>query len=131
MTTGARTMDLQLHLLDRQVIDPDGGFVCKVDDVELDVDESGRPFVTAILVGPRALGPRLGGRLGRWVSAIGRRLADGQSPDPPRIDFALVSDIGSAISIVRRPDEVDVISLERWVDAHVVSRIPGSGHESE
>jgi sporulation protein YlmC with PRC-barrel domain len=131
MTGAARILDLHLHLLDRQVIDPAGRFVCKVDDVELDIDESGRPFVTAILAGPRALGPRLGGRLGRWVSAIGRRLADGQSPDPPRIDFALVSDIGSAISIVRSSDQVDVNALERWVDAHIISRIPGSGHASE
>ncbi|MDT4974257.1 MAG: hypothetical protein QOG98_15 [Pseudonocardiales bacterium] len=131
MTSAARILDLHLHLLDRQVIDPAGRFVCKVDDVELDIDESGRPFVTAILAGPRALGPRLGGRLGRWVSAIGRRLADGQSPDPPRIDFALVSDIGSAISIVRSSDQVDVNALERWVDAHIISRIPGSGHASK
>jgi sporulation protein YlmC with PRC-barrel domain len=131
MTTVGRTLDLHLHLLDRQVIDPDGGLVCKVDDLEFDLDETGRPFVTAILVGPRALGPRLGGRLGRWVGAIGRRLADGQSPDPPRIDFALVSDIGSAIRVVRRRDELDVLSLERWVDANVISRIPGSGHASK
>jgi sporulation protein YlmC with PRC-barrel domain len=128
MTTGGRSLDLHLQLLDRQVIDPDGHLVCKVDDLELDLDESGRPFVTAILVGPRALGPRLGGRLGRWMGAIDRRLADGQSPEPPRIDFALVSDIGSAIRIVRSRDELEVTSLERWVDAHIISRIPGSGH---
>ncbi|MFN2517774.1 MAG: hypothetical protein ABR604_01850 [Jatrophihabitantaceae bacterium] len=113
------------------MIDTDGRFVCKVDDLELDVDETGRPFITAILVGPRALGPRLGGRLGRWVSAIARRLAEGQSEQPPRIDFALVSDIGSAITVVRRRDELDVIALERWVDAHIIARIPGSRHESE
>jgi sporulation protein YlmC with PRC-barrel domain len=126
-----RTLDLHLHLLDRQVIDRDGRYVCKVDDVELEVDETGRPFVTAILVGPRALGPRLGGRLGRWVSAIGRRIADGQGPESPRIDFALVSDIGSAITIVRSRADVNVGSLEGWVDAHIISRIPGSGHASK
>jgi len=103
----------------------------KVDDLELDVDETGRPFVTAILVGPRALGPRLGGRLGRWVTAIARRLSDGQSEQPPRIDFAQVSDIGSAITVARQLDELNVTPLERWVDAHVISRIPGSRHESE
>jgi sporulation protein YlmC with PRC-barrel domain len=126
-----RTLDLHLHLLDRQVIDPDGRLVCKVDDLELDVDETGRPFVTAILVGPRALGPRLGGRLGRWVTAIARRVSDGQSEHPPRIDFALVSDIGSAITLARPLDELDVSLLERWVEAHVIGRIPGSRHESE
>ena len=129
--TDGRTLDLHLHLLDRQVVDSDGRLVCKVDDLELDVDETGRPFVTAILVGPRALGPRLGGRLGRWVTAIARRLSDGQSEQPPRIDFAQVSDIGSAITVARQLDELNVTPLERGVDAHVISRIPGSRHESE
>jgi sporulation protein YlmC with PRC-barrel domain len=129
--TDGRTLDLQLHLLDRQVVDADGCLVCKVDDLELAVDETGHPYVTAILVGPRALGPRLGGRLGHWVAAIARRLSDGQHAQPPRIDFAQVVDIGSAITLARRRDELDVDALERWVDIHVIGRIPGSRHESE
>jgi sporulation protein YlmC with PRC-barrel domain len=126
-----RTLDLHLHLLDRQVLDRDGRFVCKVDDLELEFDELGRPYVAAILVGPRALGPRLGGRLGGWVAAIGRRLSDGHSQQPPRIDFAQVTDIGSAITLARRHDELGVTPLETWVDAHVIARIPGSRHENE
>jgi sporulation protein YlmC with PRC-barrel domain len=118
-------------MLDRQVVDTDGRLVCKVDDLELEIDETGHPYVTAILVGPRALGPRLGGRLGRWVTAIGRRLSDGQSEQPPRIDFAEVTDISSAITLARRHDELGVTSLEAWVAAHVITHIPGSGHESE
>jgi len=129
--TDGRTVDLHLHLLDRQVVDPDGRLVCKVDDLELDVDETGHPFVTAILVGPRALGPRLGGRLGHWVTAIARRLSDGQSEHPLRIDFAQVSDIGSAVTVARPLDELDVTPLERWVETHVIGRIPGSRHESK
>jgi sporulation protein YlmC with PRC-barrel domain len=131
MIADARTLDLHLQLLDRQVIDADGRFVCKVDDLELEVDETGRPFVTAILVGPRALGPRLGGRLGRWVTAIARRLADGQVEHPPCIDFAQVTDIGSAITLARRRDELDVTPLEHWVETHIIGRIPGSRHESQ
>jgi sporulation protein YlmC with PRC-barrel domain len=127
----ARTLDLQLHLLDRQVIDPDGRFVCKVDDLELAFDGVGRPYVKAILVGPRALGPRLGGRLGRWVTAIARRLADGQDEQPLRIDFGLVTEIASAITVARKHDELNVAPLERWVDSHIIARIPESGHESE
>jgi sporulation protein YlmC with PRC-barrel domain len=126
-----RILDLHLHLLDRQVVDPDGRLVCKVDDLELALDETGRPYITAILVGPRALGPRLGGRLGHWVTAIARRLADGQGEQPQRIDFALVSDIGSAVTITRRRQDLDVAPLEGWVDTNIISRIPGSGHESE
>lgn len=126
-----RTLDLHLHLLDRQVVDPDGHFVCKVDDLELEVDEDGYPYITAILVGPRALGPRLGGRLGRWMTSIGRRLAEGQRWQPPRIAFGLVSDIGSSITVVRRREELHVAALEDWVDRYVIGRLPGSRHESE
>jgi sporulation protein YlmC with PRC-barrel domain len=124
-----RAIDLHLHLLDRQIVDPNGRMVGKVDDVELEVDERGRPYVTAILLGPRALGPRLGGRLGRWVAAVGERLAGGR--EPQRIDFSLVTDIGSAISISRPRDQLDVTPLAGWVDEHVIARIPGSHHESE
>ena len=130
-STAGRTLDVGLQLLDRQVIDADGQLLCKIDDLELELDENGRPYITAILVGPRALGPRLGGRLGHWVAAIARRLADGQDPQPPRIDFAHVTAIGNAIRLSRRRDELHVTSWETWVDTHIISRIPGSRHESE
>jgi sporulation protein YlmC with PRC-barrel domain len=126
-----RALDLHLHLLDRQVVDPVGRLVCKIDDLELETDETGRPYVSAILVGPRALGPRLGGRLGRWATSVAQRLSDGQSEQPPRIDFAQVTDIGSAITVARRHGELDVTPLETWVDDHIIARIPGSRHESQ
>jgi sporulation protein YlmC with PRC-barrel domain len=126
-----RELDLQLHLLDRQVQDPDRRMICKVDDLELELDASGRPYVTAILAGPRALGPRLGGRLGRWMAAIAGRLATPEESEIPRIDFAQVTEIGSAITIARTSDELNVAPLEGWLDRHVIARIPGSLHESE
>ena len=126
-----RVLDLHLHLLDRQVQDQDGRLVCKVDDLELELDATGRPYVTAILVGPRALGPRLGGRLGRWMAAIAGRLADPDQLETPRIDFGQVTDIGSAVTVARPEQELRIAPLEAWLDRHVISRIPGSRHESE
>lgn len=121
--------DLQLHLLDRQIVDPDGELVAKVDDLELTPsrDDPRTLYVTALLVGPLALGPRLRGRLGRWVVAIARRLSDDAQPAPHRIDMALVQEIGSAITVSRRRTDLAVEPLERWVGDHVVNRIPGSG----
>src|SRR5439155_394718 len=52
VTMAGAVLDLNLHLLDRQVIDADGRMVCNVDDLELELDPEGRPYVTAILVGP-------------------------------------------------------------------------------
>jgi sporulation protein YlmC with PRC-barrel domain len=124
-----RELDLQLHLLDRQVVDREGRFVCKVDDLELEVGSDGHPYVTAILVGPRPLGDRMGGRLGHWFTAVGRRLAS--TDEVPRVDFALVRDIGAEIQLNVARHDLDVCSLEDWTRDCIVSRIPGSGHESE
>jgi hypothetical protein len=76
---------LQLHrdLLDRQIVDPDGGLIGKVDDLEFDDDGVGNYFVSALLMGPDPLGARLGGRLGNWVSSIGRRLDAAPTPGEP------------------------------------------------
>jgi sporulation protein YlmC with PRC-barrel domain len=126
-----RSLDLHLHLLDRQVVDRERQLVCKVDDVELELDEAGRPYVTAILVGPRALGPRLGGRLGHWIVGIATRLAERREDGPQRIPFGLVVDIGSEIRLSRRRDELDVEPFERWVVQRIIGRLPGSRHAGE
>jgi sporulation protein YlmC with PRC-barrel domain len=125
--------DLQLHLLDRQVVDPTGRMVAKVDDLELtpSEDDPGTLYVSAILTGPLALGPRLGGRLGWWAAAIARRLSPAADPEPERIDFSLVQDIGSAVTLAVRHDQLRVAPLERWLGAHLIARIPGSGHSDD
>jgi sporulation protein YlmC with PRC-barrel domain len=129
--SGSRVLDLQLHLLDRQVVDADGRMICKVDDLELAVDETGGLYVAAILFGPRALGPRLGGRLGRWMTSIGQRLGTGDKLQPPSINFALITDIGSSVTVSHSRKELAVDPVELWVDRYIISRIPGSGHESK
>jgi sporulation protein YlmC with PRC-barrel domain len=123
--------DLRLRLLDRQVVDPDGGMVCKVDDVDFRRGDDGSYYVAALLSGPLALGPRLPGLLGTWVVSVARRLAPTENPRPRRIPFSRVSHIGSAVTVDRRRDQLDVAELEDWVRDHVISRIPGNRHESE
>jgi hypothetical protein len=126
-TSTGRTLDLNLHLLDRQVIDRDDKLVCKVDDVEFERGVDGNLYVAAILVGPRALGGRVGGRLGRWMRGIAQRLSTGEIP---RIDMSLVSEIGSAIKLGASRKDLDTAPLEDWIRDKVISRIPGSHHES-
>jgi hypothetical protein len=123
-----RSLDVNLHLLDRQVVDRDGLFVCKVDDLELERGAEGAVYVTKILAGPRALGPRLGGRLGVWVRSIAERLSTGPMPS---IDFALVEDIDSAVTLSASRDDLAVGELEDWVRDHIVARVPGSRHAGE
>lgn len=126
-----RRLDVHLRLLDRQVVDRDGQLVCKVDDLELELDERGQPYLSAILVGPRALGPRLGGRLGRWVVSIANRLATDRDTGPQRISFGVVEEIDDSIRLSLRRDELDIEPLERWVDRYIIGRIPGSRHASK
>lgn len=124
-----RHLDLDFHVLDRQIVDRDGRLVAKVDDLDLETDGSGHLVVTSLLVGSKALGPRFGGRLGTWTTSIGARLSG--TPEPQRIDWADVSDIGNHVSVSRTVDELGVTPFEQWIDAKIVARIPGSRHESE
>jgi hypothetical protein len=130
-TVAGRRYDAALSLLDRQIIDPDGRLLANVDDLELTERDDGRLVVTALLTGPGALGPRLGGRLGHWTVAVWRRLRADSDPMLGRIDTADISRIDSAVHLSVRADDPGIDGLERWVDAHIISRIPGATHEPE
>jgi hypothetical protein len=130
-SVAGRRYDAALHLLDRQIVDPDGRLVAKVDELELAERPDGRIVVTALLTGPGALGPRVGGRAGHWTVAIWRRLRPEPDPKPGRIDFADVVSIDSAVHVGRRRHALGVDGLERWMDDNVVSRIPGAGHDPQ
>jgi hypothetical protein len=110
-------LDAALHLLDRQLVDVDGEPVGKVDDLELTEQADGPPFVSAILSGPGALGPRLG-RWGRW---LGRT---------HRLPLALVNKIGTCVELVASADDLATRDAERWTSEHVIGHIPGSRHAS-
>jgi hypothetical protein len=124
-----RRRDLALHLLDRQVQDPEGHNVCKVDDLELTVPADGSaPYVSAVLCGPQALAPRIGGLLGHWLlfwsHAIGRDSRD----RPERIPVELISGIGSAVTITRTRLGLGLQRNEDRVREYLVERLPGAGH---
>jgi hypothetical protein len=125
-------VDAALQLLDRQVVDAHGRFVCKVDDLELTQAEGGgAPYVTAILAGPAALGPRLGGLLGRWFVAVQRRLHPSEEPSPARIGFGVVDRLDDEVRISLACDEVEAHRGEAWAREHVIAKIPGASHASE
>jgi len=129
--TGRQHHDAALHLLDRQIVDPDGRMVAKVDELELTERPDGRIAVNAILTGPGALGPRLGGRLGHWITAVWRRLHPDADPIPGRIDFSAVVHIDSAVHVARHHDSLELDGLERWTRDHVVTKLPGARHDPE
>ena len=103
----AGPLDGALNLLDRQILDCDGRMLGKVDDLELTQQEDGLA-VTAVLTGPAALLPRLGGGLGDRLVTTWSRLKVSE-PDrlrPWRIDMDRVDRLDSALHLSVRRDGV-------------------------
>ena len=122
-----RVRDLGLHLLDRQVVDHDGKEVGNVDDVELAVPEDGSPpYVVALLTGPQALGPRLGGLLGHWLVFWSHALTRASGDQPGRIGAELITDIGSRITVSRSRVVLGVHQNEDRVRDYLIGRLPGA-----
>lgn len=115
-------------LLDRQIVDSEGIPVGKVDDVELAVDDAGRPRVEALLTGQQALGARFGGTLGRWITSVAARL-DTDHRGPRRIPYRLVSEVDSAVRLRVRRELLAEPPLEAWLNEHLIGRIPGAGDD--
>jgi sporulation protein YlmC with PRC-barrel domain len=114
------------HLLDRQVLDRDGRPLGKVDDVEFAIDGNGQIRLAALLLGPQALGERLGSRLGRLIADAARRLHPAEHPDPVRVPYEWVADIGSAVALSVPYDRLPEPTMEAWLREHVIDKIPGA-----
>jgi len=126
-----RRYDAALHLLDRQLVDPDGRLVAKVDDLEVVEGADRRITLTAVLTGPGALGPRMHGRLGEWMVAVWSRLHPAEQPRPGRIPMGDLVRVDSAVHVGRRTAGLGVDGSERWVREHVVGRLPLASDEDE
>jgi hypothetical protein len=122
-----RVCDANDLLLDRLILGRDGEPVGMVDDLELtEPGDGGAPVITAILCGPTALGPRIGGHLGTWWLAFGRRLRPLGDPSPVRIPFDDVTALNRRQLTVRRSGAANGTWLLReWTYDKLISRIPG------
>jgi hypothetical protein len=124
-----RTLSANDALLDRQIFDVAGEPVGRVDDLELtEPEDGGPPVLTALLCGPTALGPRIGGRIGTWWLSVGRRLRARDDPYPNRIPITkvvMVERTGITLTVSR--DVLDTDRLRDWARDKIVARIPGSG----
>jgi sporulation protein YlmC with PRC-barrel domain len=120
-------LDAGLALLDRQIVDCDGRPVAKVDDLEIAYDAEGRPYISALLYGAGAAGPRIRGRVGRAITAIWRRSRPEFDPKPARIPMSVVSEIDSAVHLSIPVDTID-LPVTTWVNDRLIRKIPGAGH---
>jgi hypothetical protein len=115
-------------LLDRELIDCNGMPAGRVDDLELSAPEPGQPPVlTALLCGATAFGPRLGGRMGTWWQAIGRRLRPVSDSYPNRIDAGLIDHVDRLeITLLTAREHLGSYRFRRWTEEKIIGRIPGS-----
>lgn len=119
-----QVLDLNLHILDRQVLDNDDVPIGHVDDVEVEGIEPGHtldpgspPVVTNLVLSSGLLPRMFGGR-------------------PPstrlhRVPWSAVSNIGTAIELGQPGSAFDVTWPERWARDHVIRHIPGGRHAPE
>jgi len=111
-------LDAHLHLLDRQIVDPDDVPVATVDDVELTEVEPGQtPRITALLSGG-ALWTRIFGGTPRR-----RRLEEAPWADVTAVDVV--------VRLAHPADSYGASWAERWTRDHVIARIPGGRHAPE
>jgi hypothetical protein len=126
----SRSVSARIVLLDNQIVDSDRLPIGRVDDLEIEVD-GGEPRVTAMLVGSEALGQRIGGLIGRAMTAVSARLSPPGRTGPPRIGVDSIRRLEPLIELDLCKDEMpEVAGLERWLAAHLVERLPGSGDAS-
>jgi len=117
-------IDAYYELMDRQILDHDGRMVGKVDDVELEERDDGRLYVTALLSGPGALGPRFGGALGTIVTSTWSRLSG--RTEPARVEWSEVASVETVIRLAVGRTTVALDGFETWMRDRVIAAIPGS-----
>ncbi|NUP59365.1 MAG: hypothetical protein HOQ06_07790 [Pseudarthrobacter sp.] len=118
-----RTLDAQLHLMDRQVLDHDGVPVTTVDDLELSGPAleaeirpgTPAPVLTALLTGP----------------VLGTRIFGGRPPSSRliRIPWEDVAEVDVVLKLGVSGERLDAGWVERWIRDKIIARIPGGRHD--
>jgi sporulation protein YlmC with PRC-barrel domain len=118
-------LDARLHLLDRQILDAQGGPIGIVDDLD----------VTGVVVGEAiARGtppPRISGVLTGQVLAT--RIFGGTTPRAKLqpLPWRLVEKIGTVVQLRDTDQVIEGLWLEHWLRDHLIARIPWGQRATE
>ncbi len=123
--TEPQHLDAKLHIVDRQILDRDGDPVAVVDELEISDIPYGQPLdpdadppvITNILTGPVLATRIFGGRppSSRWH----------------RIGWDHVTDVDVTVDLDLPRHEMAAAWVERWMQRHVISKIPGGNRDSQ
>lgn len=116
-------MDVVRDVLDTSVVDRNGREMGRVDGILLEYGD-GPPHITALLIGPSALGSRLHPALGQFVSRLERRLGIDR-PQPTTIAVGDVDTIGGDIRLRLAIGDTAAAAFEHLLRGWI-AKLPGS-----
>ena len=117
-------MDVVRDVLDKNVIDRNGREMGRVNGILIEQQPNQPVRLTAVLIGPAALGDRLHPALGRVVRRIEKRFGvDGDRP--ARVAFSDIDEIETKVRLRLAIGETAVAAVEQRLRSWVV-RLPGS-----
>jgi sporulation protein YlmC with PRC-barrel domain len=117
-------VDLVRDLLDTMVVDRNGRELGRVDSIIIERREGAPPRVSALEIGPAALGYRLHPFIGRMIAGVEYALGFSEGR-PVRIEFSQVLNVGEKIKVDVAVGETAAGAVEQRL-RRVVSRIPGA-----
>lgn len=113
-------------VLDNQLVDRDKRPLGKADGVVIVLRKGKPPRLAYIEVGMSTVAHRLSTRLGRFAERLGRKWGV-RHGKPYRLPWAKVRDVGIDVDVDVVADETPLMDWEKWLNKHLVGRIPGSG----
>ena len=117
-------LPLVRDVLDKQVLDPDGCKVGKVDGILLQLRANRPPRVIAMEVSQSAAWRRVHHRLGDFADWLRARFEPGQDR-PPRILFEHFVRGGIDVHIDMPGKRTRALVWEDWLEERVIAKIPG------
>ena len=117
-------MDLIRDVLDKRLLDRDGNIIGRVDGLIMEVEGGAQPRVTQLSVG----GPPVFARLGGWAARLAKALGGVWGPkrrSAVRIAWSDIGHFGRDVKLTIGGDETDALAWERWIDKHIIMKIPG------
>ena len=110
-------------VLDAQLMDCKQQKMGRVDGLVIELRDDEPPRVAELLVG----GSVLAERIGRWMVALTGALSRllRIEAEVTRIPFERVRVIGSCVELDLDARSTNTLRTERWLDEHIVCRIPG------
>lgn len=119
-------MHLIRDVLDKKLFDRDNCRMGRVDGLIMRVPEHGQPRITHISIGGRPLAGRIGSR----TATLSRKVAEHFGPKriaPVLIPWKAVTTAGRDIHLDVDAEESGAMAWEKWIEKHIIGRIPGAG----